>query len=92
MLTYVAVGAHDGAAYTTLYCDGGITLKFPREAPLDQGGYISLDWIAGERCRLPAHLTRYFSLLPSVCMHMHVSMYMDMDMCMLMYMHMCMCT
>lgn len=45
------MGVHDGSAYTTLYCNGGITLKFPRTIPDQAAGCISLDWIAGKmRC------------------------------------------
>jgi len=41
-------GAHDLSSYITLYCDGGLTLKFPTAIPSATPGYISLDWIAGK--------------------------------------------
>jgi len=34
-------------SYMTLYCEGGITLLFPTEIPVDASGCITIDWIAG---------------------------------------------
>lgn len=31
----------------TLYCEGGVTLAFPLRVAADEGGVVSLDWIAG---------------------------------------------
>ncbi|KAL1525056.1 hypothetical protein AB1Y20_019929 [Prymnesium parvum] len=53
-------GMHDGSVYTTLYCDGGVTLKFPRAIPLNVPGCISLDWVAG---KMRYQLDRKFSAM-----------------------------
>ena len=34
--------------YCSLYVEGGLTLVFPEKLSLNQSGFLSVDWIAGE--------------------------------------------
>ena len=36
--------AGDRSLYQSLYCEGGVTLVFPRSLPAESAGFVSLDW------------------------------------------------
>jgi len=37
----------DRTRYQSVYCEGGVTLVFPRSLPAETAGFVSLDWTGG---------------------------------------------